>query len=223
MADSFKPPHFTVVTPATDLTLLTPEELRIAAGLDRDDASQDQTLAEYEAEIAAEIASDCAIASDGVNPPTLRSEECTDVFRFGWSAVALYLSRRHVSEIALVVENGTPLDEPDWRLVAETGKLVRLVNDADACWSAVKVEVAYTAGFDVVPAELKAEAKSRIKFKASEGSRDPLARSIRTDIPDVESRQVDYQVGGLSRLMGEGLAAESERRLRRFMTQSMVG
>jgi hypothetical protein len=215
--------QFTVITPATDLTLLTPEELRVAAGLDRTDASQDETLAEYEAEIAAEIASDCAIASDGVNPPTLRSEVCADVFRIGCPVEALHLSRRHVSEIASILENGTPLDEPAWRLVAETGKLVRLVNDADACWSAVKVEVSYTAGFDVVPAELKAEAKARIKFKASEGSRDPLARSIRTDIPDVESRQVDYQVGGLSRLMGEGLAPESERRLRRFMTQSMVG
>jgi len=218
-----KLPHFSVVNPATDLTLLSPEDLRIAAGLDRDDTSQDETLAEYEAEVAAEIASDCAIASDGVNPPTLRSEECTDVFRFGCPAVALYLSRRHVSGIASVVEDGIGLDEPDWRLNAETGKLVRLVNDADVCWSAAKVEIAYTAGFDIVPNELKAEAKSRIKFKASEGSRDPLARSIRTDIPDVESRQVDYQVGGLSRLMGEGLAPESERRLRRFMTQSMVG
>jgi hypothetical protein len=216
-------PHFSVVTPATDLTLLTQEELRIGAGLDRDDASQDETLAEYEAEVAAEIASDCAIASDGVNPPTLRSEACTDVFRLQRPLVALYLSRHHVSEIASVVENGVGLDALEWRLVAETGKLVRLVSDAEACWSAAKVEVAYTAGFDVVPNELKAEAKSRIKTKASEGSRDPLARSIRTDIPDVESRQVDYQVGGLSRLMGEGLAPESERRLRRFMTQSMVG
>lgn len=221
--DILKLPHFAVVVPASDLTLLTPEELRVAAGLDRADASQDETLAEYEAEVAAEIASDCAIASDGVNPPTLRSEVCSDVFRLWCPSMALYLSRRHVSEIASVVENGVSLGELDWRLVAETGRLVRLVNDVEACWSAAKVEIAYTAGFAVVPSELKAEAKSRIKFKASEGTRDPLARSIRTDIPDVESRQVDYQVGGLSRLMGEGLAPESERRLRRFMTQSMVG
>jgi hypothetical protein len=218
-----KLPHFSVVTPATDLTLLTPEELRVAAGLDRADASQDETLAEYEAEVAAEIASDCAIASDGVNPPTLRSEEVADVFRLGCPLVALYLSRRHVSEIASIVENGIALDKPDWRLVAETGKLVRLINDADACWSAAKVEVAYTAGFDIVPNDLKSEAKSRIRIKVSENARDPLARRIRTDIPDVEAREIDYQVGGLSRLMAEGLAPESERRLRRFMTQSMVG
>jgi hypothetical protein len=216
-------PDFSIVTPAADLTLLTPEELRVAAGLDRDDTSQDETLEEYEAEVAAEIASDCAIASDGVNPPTLRSEEVTDVFRIKCPTEVLYLSRKHVSELASVIEGGVALTDPDWRLVAETGKLVRLVGDADACWSAAKVEVSYTAGFDIVPGELKAEARTRIKYKASEGSRDPLARSIRTDIPDVESRQVDYQVGGLSRLMGEGLAPESERRLRRFMTQSMVG
>jgi hypothetical protein len=220
--DILKLPHFTVVTPAADLTLLTPEELRVAAGLDRNDASQDETLAEHEAEVAAEIASDCAIASDGVNPPTLRSEVCTDVFRLPCSAGALFLSRRHVSEVSDILENAIALTPTDWLLEAETGKLVRLSNNASSRWGTT-VEVAYTAGFDVVPAELKAEAKSRIKFKASESSRDPLARSIRTDIPDVESRQVDYQVGGLSRLMGEGLAPESERRLRRFMTQSMVG
>jgi hypothetical protein len=220
--DILKLAHFTVVTPATDLTLLTPEELRIAAGLDRADASQDETLAEYETEVAAEIASDCAIASDGVNPPTLRSEVVNDVFRY-CSSGALWLSRKHVSDVSQILENGIELTPADWLLEAETGKLMRLADNAKIRWSGTIVEVFYTAGFDIVPNELKAEAKSRIKFKASEGSRDPLARSIRTDIPDVESRQVDYQVGGLSRLMGEGLAPESERRLRRFMTQSMVG
>jgi hypothetical protein len=216
-------PHFTVITPATDLTLLSPEEQRIAAGLDRTDISQDEALAEYEAEVAAEIASDCAIASDGVNPPTLRSEECNDMFRLACSSGPLYLSRKHVSSVSDILENGTGLTPADWLLEAETGKLVRLVNNASSCWTASTVEVTYTAGFTVVPNELKAEAKARIKVKVSESSRDPLARSIRTDIPDIESRQIDYQVGGLSRLMDEGLAPESERRLRRFMTQTMVG
>lgn len=216
-------PEFSVTTLATDLTLLSAEELRVAAGRSRDDDSQDETLAEIGTEVAAEIMSDCAIASDGVNPPTLRSEVCEDVFRLSSDADVLYLSRRHVSAIGSIEEDGTALTVADWRLEAETGKLIRLVDDAESCWSASKTEVVYTAGFTVVPAELKAEAKARIKIKVSEGSRDPLARTIRTELPDIESREVGYQIGGLSRLTGDGLSAESERRLKRFMTHSMVG
>lgn len=216
-------PEFSVTTAATDLALLTAEELRIAAGLARDDGSQDETLAEYEAEVAAEIMSDCGIASDGVHPPTLRSEVCEDIFRLGNATDALWLSRRHVSAVATVTEDDDLLVTTDWRLEAETGKLIRLVSDADSCWSAAKIEVAYTAGFATVPAELKSEAKARIKIKLSENSRDPLARTISTEIPDLETLTIGYQVGGLSRLTGNGLSAESERRLKRFMTYSMVG
>lgn len=216
-------PLFSVTTAATDLTLLSAEELRVAAGLDRDDDSNDETLSELEAEVAAEIMSDCGVASDGVNPPTLRSEVCSDIFRLNSVEDALELSRRHVSDIDSVQEDGQVIYDDEWRLDAETGRLVRLIDDADATWTAAKVEVFYTAGFSTVPAELKAEAKSRISVKFSELSRDPLARSIRTDIPGVRSKQVDYQIGGLSRLIGEGLSAESERRLKRFMTYSMVG
>lgn len=216
-------PAFSVTTPASDLTLLSAEELRVAAGLSRDDASQDETLAEYEAEVAAEIMSDCGIASDGVNPPTLKSEVCVDSFRLKSDADALYLSRRHVSDIDSIEVDGEALAVTDWVLDAEKGRLVRLDDDAESCWSASPIEVTYTAGFSTVPNELKAEAKQRIKLKLSEAGRDPLARSIRTEIPDIESREIDYQIGGLSRLTGEGLSAESERRLKRFMTHSMVG
>lgn len=216
-------PTFSVTTPATDLTLLSAEELRVAAGLARSDDSQDETLAEYEAEVAAEITSDCGVASDGVHPPTLRSEVCLDVFRFDCDMGWLYLSRRHVSDIATIEEDGTAIETTDWRVDAETGKLIRLVDDADSTWSTSAVEVAYTAGFVTVPAELKAEAKARIKMKVSENSRDPLARTIRTEIPDIETLEIDYQVGGISRLIGDSLSAESERRLKRFMTHSMVG
>jgi hypothetical protein len=216
-------PEFSVTTPATDLTLLSAEELRVAAGLSRDDASQDETLAEYEAEVAAEIMSDCGIVSDGVNPPTLRSEVCVDSFRLKSDSDALYLSRRHVSAVASIEVDGEPLDVSDWVIEAEKGRLVRLDSDAESTWSASPIEVTYTAGFATVPAELKAEAKQRIKMKVSEGSRDPLARTISTEIPDLETLTVGYQVGGLSRLTGGGLSDESERRLKRFMTHSMVG
>jgi hypothetical protein len=222
--DILKLAHFSVVTPATDLTLLTPEELRVAVGLDRSDVSHDEALAEWGLEVAAEIASDCAIASDGINPPTLRSEVVNDVFRYCSSGV-LWLSRKHVSDVSEILENGIALTSADWLLEAETGKLMRLVNNAKSCWTGTLVEVSYTAGFDTVPAELKAEAKSRVAVKNSESSRDPLARDIRTEIPGVETLEIGYQVGGVSRLMGsdELLTPESRRRLRRFMTQTMIG
>lgn len=216
-------PVFSVTEPATDLTLLSAEELRVAAGLERSDDTQDETLAELEAEVAAEIMSDCAIASDGTNPPTLRSEVCIEVFRLKTDSDVLYLSRRHVTAIDSIDEDGTALETTDWLLDAERGKLTRLVDDVGSCWSSSTIEIEYTAGFVTVPAELKAEAKARIKVKLSENSRDPLARTITTEIPDLETKTIGYQVGGLSRLTGDGLSAESERRLKRFMTHSMVG
>ena len=212
--------EFTVTAPTNDLTLLSPEEQRVAAGLPSDDTSQDAALADLEAEIVADIVSDCGITSDGVHPPTLRSEGCREVFRLQYPLRTLRLSRRHAVVVS-VEEDGTMLAETAWVLEAEAGKLVRLSNDAEVCWWASKITVVYTAGFTVVPSELKAEAKVRFKIAWSASGRDPLARSIRTDIPDIESRQVDYQVGGLSRLT-DGLPDESARRLRRFMTQSMV-
>lgn len=217
-------PQFFVLEPADDLSLLTPEELRAAAGLPIDDTSQDDALAAYGEQVAAEIASDCAITSDGVNPPTLRSEHVLDVYRLDCSEKGLLLSRKHVSEVTSVTEDGVVLAAGDWRLNAETGKLLRLVNDADASWSGRKIEVEYTAGFDVVPAELKAEAAARTQVKYLESTHDPLARTMRIEIPGVETREVDYQVGGLGRLLeGDGLPPESQRRLRRFMMQPWVG
>jgi hypothetical protein len=219
--------QFSVIDPAVDLSLLTPEELRAAAGLPVGDTSQDDALAVYGEQVAAEIASDCAITADGINPPTLRSEHVRDVYRLDYPEKDLLLSRKHVSDVTSVTENGIILETTDWRLNAETGKLVRLVNDADACWSARKIEVEYTAGFDVIPAELKAEATSRlyVKYSAGSGTRDPAVRSIRVEIPGVETRQTDYQVSDLARSSGSDdlLPPDSERRLRRFMMQPWVG
>lgn len=215
--------QFAVTTAATDLTLLTLQELRIAAGLDPTDTSQDQVLIGYEAEAAAEIMSDCKIASDGVHPPTVHSETCSDIFRISCAIDVIRLSRRHVGSIASVTADGVVLATTDWWLDAEGGKITRLISDVDAAWTAKKVTVVYIAGFTVIPADLKAESKWRVKVKNSEGARDPLARRHRIEIPGVRLMEVDYQIGGLERLTGDGLPSESERRLRRYMTQSMVG
>src|SRR5262245_54140168 len=206
--------QFSVTTPATDLTLLTMQEVRAAVGLDRSDTSQDQNLTEYEAEAAAEITSDCAIASDGVHPPTLHSETCSDVFRIECSVEVLQLSRRYVSNIGSITEDGVAVTPTDWWLDAASGRLTRLMYDADACWTAKKIVVAYTAGFAVIPADLKAEAKWRIAVKYWTGSHDPLARRHRIEIPGVRLIETDYQIGGLERLTGDGLPGESERRLK---------
>lgn len=216
-------PEFSVTTPAADITLLGTEELRVAAGLSITDTSNDDVLAAYEEEIAAEIMSDCGIADDGIHPRTLRSEICSDVFREDGNHETLYLSRRHVTAVSSINENGTLLAASDWIILADSGRLLRVNNDDYICWPFGKIVVVYTAGFADVPATLKAEAKARVKIKYSEGSRDPLARTIRTELPDIETREVSYQVGGLSRLTGYGLADESERRLKRFMTHIMVG
>src|SRR5215475_3437717 len=114
---------FIITVPATDLTFLTPQEMRMAGGLDPADTSQDAVLTEYEAEAAAEITSDCAIASDGVHPPTLHSETCSDLFRLTCPAEVLRLSRRHVSSIASITEDDVVLATTDWWLDAEAARL----------------------------------------------------------------------------------------------------
>src|SRR6185312_7968968 len=99
---------FTVTTPASELSLLTVEELRAAVGVT--DASQDDALTALGARLSASIAKQCGVASDGVNPATLLSETCTEVFRPTRFQQDLVLSRRPVTSITSVTENGTALD-----------------------------------------------------------------------------------------------------------------
>lgn len=215
-------PVFSVSTPATSLALLTPEELRAAAGVTG--AGSDVALAAIGAAAAADIMTECNIASDGVNPPTLMSEPVIDTFRperpfyhNERNPSALILSRRFVSSVTSVVEAGVELTADDYLLRAEAGLLERLINDNVACWQSVKVVVAYVAGFATVPPELKAAAAELVRTRWSETSRDPLVKGYREKVDDIRETETTYWVGGTSGADKGPVPANVAARLARFM------
>lgn len=179
----------TVTTPASDLSLLTVEELRAAVGVT--DASQDEVLTMLGLRLSASIAKQCGVASDGVHPATLLSETCSEVFRAARHHQDLILARRPISAVSSVDENGAILDAADYEIRRGSGILTRLSGDRFSCFPGGKVTVVYVAGFAAVPDDLKLAASKLATALYSETARDPNLKRI--DIPDVEERE--YWVG----------------------------
>ena len=180
---------FTVTTPASELSLLTVEELRAAVGVT--DASEDEALTALGLRLSASIAKQCGVASDGIHPATLLSETCSEVFRPTRQQGDLILARRPVSEITSVSENGTALDAADYEIRRGSGILTRLSGDRFSCFPCGKITVVYVAGFETAPDDLKLAASKLAAALYSETARDPNLKRI--DIPDVEERE--YWVG----------------------------
>jgi hypothetical protein len=180
---------FTVTTPASNLSLLAVEELRAAVGVT--DSSQDAALTALGLRLSASIAKQCGVASDGVNPPTLLSETCSEVFRPTRHQQDLILARRPVSAITSVDENSTLLDATNYEIRRGSGILTRLSGDRLSCFPCVKITVIYTAGFTTVPDDLKLAASKLAAALFSETARDPNLK--RVDVVDIEERE--YWVG----------------------------
>lgn len=180
---------FTVTTPASDLSLLTVEELRAAVGVT--DASRDAALTALGLRLSASIAKQCGVASDGIHPATLLSETCSEVFRPPRQHGDLILARRPVSAITSVSENGTVLDAANYEIRRGSGILTRLSGDRFSCFPCGKITVVYEAGFDEAPEDMKLAASKLAAALYSETARDPNLKRI--DIPDVEERE--YWVG----------------------------
>lgn len=190
-----------ITTPAEDLSLLTIDELRQAA--DVTGSGSDVELTAMGLAIAAAIATECNIAvgrhDDGV-PPTLRQERLTETF---WSACtgSLVLARRHNIAIVSIVEDGTALSTSDYEFDPESGIGMRLYSDCPGTWRGQKITVVYDAGFEIVPADLKEAASDFMAINWREGQRDPLVKSERVKVDDIEETEVSYWVGTVP---GEG-------------------
>lgn len=192
-------PNFSVITAATDLSLLAIDELRAAVNIS--DSSRDADLQRIGKRVAAVIAAACKVATDGVTPPTLRLETVSDTFRqnrwFGRRPQrdrdslegdeTLYLSRRPIASVASVVEAGVTLDPGSFEIRAGTGALVRLNNDVPMQWARNKIVIVYDAGWDVVPDGLKRAAEQLMQIYWSQQVKDPLVRQV--SIPGVLERQ----------------------------------
>lgn len=166
----------TVTTAATDLLLLTDAELRRATGVA---SGQDAALLSLNKGIASAITSRCHVKAAGATAPTLRLETLTQVFRLDAPQEHLILARRPLVSITSVVEDAVTVDADDYEMQSGPGFLLRLCNDYPAWWSACKITVVYTAGWETVPENLRQAAMKLAKVLWSESQPgDPNAKRI---------------------------------------------
>lgn len=174
---------FTVTTPATELSLLTIAELRAAAGVV--DGGRDADLMGIGRGASTALARRCCIVDDGINPPSLLRETCTEVFR--WSGCGpIHLARRPVTEVVSVTVDGVAVDADDYEIVGGRN-LWRLTADETTDWSSGKIVVIYVAGYASAPYDLKQAATKLVTALNAEASRDPNLK--RETIPGVIEKE----------------------------------
>lgn len=176
-----------ITTAAEDKNLLSAEEMRLAIGLASGDSSKDTPLATLNARVSTLIAQACKVATAGISVVTLRSETITETFRNGEWFEHLVLSRRPVTAITSVVEDGVTLAATDYEIDAGSGLLLRLEDDRPAMWSGEKITVVYVAGWATVPADLKLAASKVANEFYTVGTRDPNLK--RVDVFEVVERE----------------------------------
>jgi hypothetical protein len=176
-----------VTAQAEDRSLLTIAELRSAAGVT--DGSQDTDLRALGARVAAAITSACHIVADGAKPPTLRLETLSQTIRLhAHHRSEIVLARRPVVAISSVTEDGTALTSSDYEIEASAGVLRRVdTNGNVSCWPRyAKIVVAYQAGWEAVPDDLKLAAARLVASSWRERSDVNLKREL---IPGVIERE----------------------------------
>jgi hypothetical protein len=136
-----------VTEPAEDLQLLTEEELRVAAGLEPDDDSQDAALATHGLRAASALAAACGVAKAGYDaslaplrgaaPRTLHAETLVESMRVrpGYQYGSLFLARWPVLEIISVTEGSAVLTTDGWELDIPEGTITRLSSDEMCYWA----------------------------------------------------------------------------------------
>jgi len=206
---------FSVTTPASDLSLLTIEQLRAAAGLADGDASRDDELSALGKSISIDIAVACNVADDGINPPTLLKETVSETLWVCDRPEELILSRRFISSILSVSEAGSALSADGYFLDRGAGLLNRANGGRPWTWARGQFVISYDAGFSSVPADLMSAATDLVRIRLSSSSRDPLVKSESIEVPDVQSRRLDFWVGALPGASGP-VPAEILTRLSRY-------
>jgi hypothetical protein len=185
-----------VTEPAEDLQLLTEEELRVAAGLEPDDDSQDEALAIQGLRAASALAAACGVAKAGYDaslaplrgaaPRTLHAETLVETMRVrpGYQYGSLFLARWPVLEIISVTEGSTALTTDGWELDIPEGSITRLSSNEMCYWALGRVIIEYVAGYDPIPDDLKAYASQLVGgyHQVTTGT-DPNAKHI--EIPGV--------------------------------------
>lgn len=193
----------TVTTLASDLALLTIDELRAAAGVT--DGSQDVILSGLGLSIAASIMSECNIAVGAGSEPTLKQETLTETFYpNGRSSCELILARRHNVAIVSVTEDGTALVTDDYSANPESGIIVRLSSGCPIYWCGRTIVIVYQAGFATIPADLKQAATDFFRSAWQERGRDPMVKAEEVNVPGLRDKRVEYWVGSVPGQSNEG-------------------
>ncbi|WLA80290.1 hypothetical protein [Bradyrhizobium elkanii] len=173
----------TIETPNTDRSLLTLAELRAAAGVS--DGSQDAVLVPLGNYVSAAITKACKVAYAGVIPPTLRMETVTETLRYTvrrGKSDGLVLARRPVVEIVSVTESGSEVAVNGYQLDAAAAILYRVSGNCPILWNCFgDIVVEYSAGYAVVPDDLKYAAIKFVRAETATGSRDPMLKRIRIE------------------------------------------
>lgn len=161
----------TIASPNTDRSLLTLAELRAAAGVS--DGSRDAELTAMGGYVAAMITKACRVARAGEIPPTLRLETVVETIRLGGVQPYLALSRRPVVAITSVSEDGSALDASEYE---NDSLLYKLSSAARIDWPTGLKSIEYSAGYAIVPDDLKYAAIKFVQSEVVRGRRDPLLR-----------------------------------------------
>lgn len=151
---SLSRPHrrLTVATPATSRLLTSVTRVKESLGIT--DASQDTLISELIDRVSDEVVAYLRLprADDGAIA-TLGVETYVETLRYVSGAFDLYLTRRPVSAIASLVEDGTTLTEGvDFQVVTNIGSIQRLDGEDVIAWAADKIVVTYDAGY-VLPGD----------------------------------------------------------------------
>lgn len=166
-----------VTEEADDPTLLSIAELRAAVNVT--DTSQDAKLTTLGKRVSSSIAKACKVVPGSSEfPLTLRLETLTETIRAGCYLQELFLSRKPIVEVTSVTEGGSLLSASDYEIDVDAGKLTRVTGNDLGRWLPGKIVVVYSAGWDVVPDDLKLAAAKLAQILWVEGSRtDPSLRS----------------------------------------------
>lgn len=161
----------TVTTAAADPNLLSAAEIAEALAGTGLTATQMRTI---NARISQKIASACNVARAGTATRTLRAETLRESFNLRVARSPLFLSRKPLIEVLTVTEVASALEVGDWRV--DDNAIVRLSGSDDALWSTGETVIAYRAGWETVPEELKDAALKYIEIAQLTGGRDPLLK-----------------------------------------------
>lgn len=181
---------------ASNLTTLA----AVKSALNIEDNDEDEYLALAIAQASALIVTELNVRPGGDGRATLGREDVSETWRLPRPARRLVLSRRPVSAIAAVSEDGAALAATDYELDPASGLLARLSGGAESEWPAATVVVTYTAGWRLpeetdrnLPADIEAVAIDIVKMARAARLRDPKLKSL--DVVGVIRR--DYWVGAI--------------------------